>query len=591
MLEQAGHAQRWETVQQVQVRFAAAMLLAVLSASVSPAAEHGGALSGTVRDEHGVPQMGAVIELIGAGRGSVRTAVTGLDGRYLFNDLLDGTYRVRASASLLRPMSTRGLRVGAGMQAVVNLTLANIYSAGTLLPAERRTAGEPSDDWMWTMRSAASRPVLRLAGGVGAGSGTGQVEVGVSRHGLTPVAARFDVQSGSFGAGGAEQALAAGFRSADGADEVTGSALFGSHADGGAGPVAVRVSARRQSSAWSSTSTTVSFESDPAVRPAGGGAGWRAMRVASAETATFGDAAAIEAGSMLVSDLSQHGIPANRPFGRVRVFLPRSWTVEYALATDRSFQRAADAGTPTVLASRDEAGSSHESVTHIEHGRHQAVVLSHQSKTHSVALSLYRDTLDRTPILGSGSAKDLNGVLQGLVLLPGALVDSANGTFRAEGPGLSTAGCHAVVTQQLTPDAWVELRFANGAALELAEAGSAPEGSQHARIRAGHGVAAGIAAHSRVRRTGTAIRASYEWQPERMISPIDAFDATDAHAYLGFTLEQAVPVWLSPRGTVVHVSAGNVLRQGLRRVAGPNESVATLAQELPTLQAGIGFSF
>ena len=30
------------------------------------------------------------------------------------------------------------------------------------LPAQRRKADEPSDDWKWTLRSAASRPILRM---------------------------------------------------------------------------------------------------------------------------------------------------------------------------------------------------------------------------------------------------------------------------------------------------------------------------------------------------------------------------------------------------------------------------------------------
>lgn len=560
------------------------MLLAVLSVSMCVAAEHGGELSGTVRDEHGVPQMGAVIELIGAGRDSVRTAVTGLDGRYVFANLLAGTYRVKASASFFRPASTRGLRVGAGMQAVVNLTLANLYSTATLLPAERRSPDEANDDWMWTMRSAASRPVLRLATG-----SAGQAEAGAATRGRMPVTAEVGIGSGGFGAFGVEQAVAAGFRSASDARKMSGVARFGTASGAGGGPVAVRVTATGQSSPWSSTSTAVSFESDPAVRPAVGGAGWRSLRVVSAETASFGDTAAMEVGSMLASDISHPGMPVNRPFGRVRVFLPGEWTVEYALATDRNLQRATDVSATAVSMVRDGAGAGH-GAARIEHGRHQAVVLSHESKAHRVAFSLYRDTLERTPVLGSGSAGELNGVLADLALLPGALVDSSNGTFRAEGPGLTTEGCHAVMTQQLTPDAWVELRFANGAALETSDAVSA-DTALPPRIRVGHGVAAGIAAHNRIRRTGTVVRASYQWQPERMITPIDAFDATNGPAYLGFMVEQAIPVWLSPRGTAVHLSAGNVLRQGLRDVAGRNQSVATLAQELPSLQAGIGFTF
>lgn len=569
-------------MQRVQVRFATVLLL-VLSAPICMAADHGAELSGTVRDEHGVPQMGAVIELIGATRGSVRTAVTGLDGRYVFANLLTGTYRVRASASFFRPLSTRGLRVGPGMQAVVDLTLANMYSAATLLPAERRSQNEADDDWMWTMRSAASRPVLRLA----AGTIARPVEAGSSDRRFVPVAMATSVESARFGGFGVVKAAAMEFRSADGTREASVVTRLGavSHTEGT--PIDVRVVTSRRSSPWSSTSTAVSFESNPAVRPVVGGASWRSLRAISAETASFGDTAALEVGTMLTVDSSQPGKPANRPFGRVRVFLPGSWTVDYALATDRSLQRASDAVSTSPSGFRDGA---ERTTARIEHGRHQAVVLSQHGKMHSVAVGFYRDTLERTPMLGSSKSGTPSGILKDLGLLPGALVDSSNMMFQAEGPRLITEGCHAVVSQQLASDAWIELRFASGAGLETTTGGSPVEGVTP-RIRVGRGVAAGVAAHTRVRRTGTLAWASYEWQPERIITPVDAFERVGVPAYLGFTVEQAVPVWLAPRGTVVHISAGNVLRQGLREVSGRDQSVAILAQELPTLQAGVGFTF
>lgn len=580
-MEQAGDAQRWETVERIQVRFAAMVLLPVLLSSMCVAAEHGGGLSGTVRDEHGVPQMGAVIELIGTARGDVRTAVTGLDGQYVFDHLLTGTYRVRASASFFRPVSTRGLHVGGGVQAVVNLTLANIYSAAALLPAERKQSDEASDEWVWTMRSAASRPVLRLAGGVSAG----QAEGGSKTGAVTPVAVGSAYTSGSFGAGGAGEMVAAGFRSADGTQEGTGVVRYG----GVRGEVSVHVAAERHSSPWSSLSTAVAFESDPAIRPVGGGDGWRSMRIASAEVANLGDTATVEIGSMLATDVSQPGMPASRPFGRVRVFVPGAWTLEYAMATDRSLQRAADAG-GTVGTLRSGMGDGH-GVSRIEHGRHQAVSLSRRSETRTLEVSYYRDGLGRTPVLGSRTAAGLQGASQGTGLTPGALVDGTNGTFRAEGPGYTTEGCRVTISQRMTPGTWVELRFADGAALEIPEAGSPAEQGSLTKIRVGRGVTAGVTAHSRVRRTGTVARASYQWQPERMITPIDAFDAVGVPAYLGFAVQQDVPARLAPRGTVVRVSANNVLRQGLRSVLAGDQSVATLAQELPTMQAGIGFTF
>ena len=45
----------------------------------------------------------------------------------------------------------------------MNLTLNTLFESATWLPAERRKADEPGDDWKWTLRSAANRPILRLA--------------------------------------------------------------------------------------------------------------------------------------------------------------------------------------------------------------------------------------------------------------------------------------------------------------------------------------------------------------------------------------------------------------------------------------------
>ena len=44
---------------------------------------------------------------------------------------------------------------------VVNLTLNTLYEVMQWLPAEPRSANAQKDDWAWTLRSAANRPLLR----------------------------------------------------------------------------------------------------------------------------------------------------------------------------------------------------------------------------------------------------------------------------------------------------------------------------------------------------------------------------------------------------------------------------------------------
>ena len=44
---------------------------------------------------------------------------------------------------------------------VVNLTLNTLYEVMQWLPAEPRRGNASKDDWAWTLRSAANRPLLR----------------------------------------------------------------------------------------------------------------------------------------------------------------------------------------------------------------------------------------------------------------------------------------------------------------------------------------------------------------------------------------------------------------------------------------------
>jgi hypothetical protein len=155
----AVYAQVPNTVQRTQVKIAilAMMLTASAAGWAAPAA-----VSGVVRDAQGVVQMGALIQVLGSDSALVATALTDLHGHYLIANLVPGKYEVRASAALFVPTMRGNLQLKPGVRAVVNLTLNAMFDAAAWLPAERRKADEPSDDWKWTLRSAANRPILRI---------------------------------------------------------------------------------------------------------------------------------------------------------------------------------------------------------------------------------------------------------------------------------------------------------------------------------------------------------------------------------------------------------------------------------------------
>ena len=138
------------------------IVLALSSLTTTAAASNKAAISGTVRDAAGIPQMGAMVEVLGAKE--VVKAVTDDHGQYHFADVLPGIYRIKVSALSFLPSLREGVSVKSGSSLVVNLTLNTIFEAMQLAPVRARVP-QDDDDWKWTLRSVANRPILRVLQG------------------------------------------------------------------------------------------------------------------------------------------------------------------------------------------------------------------------------------------------------------------------------------------------------------------------------------------------------------------------------------------------------------------------------------------
>src|SRR5450432_330353 len=138
------------------------MLVAAGCALSASAADLPTAVSGVVRDARGTPQVGALVELLLPNTAVAASAFTDERGRFVLSHLEPGTYGIKATGTLFLPTLRQNLHIGAHSRTVVNLTLSTLYEAFQWLPAKRRPADEPEDDWAWTLRSSANRPLLRL---------------------------------------------------------------------------------------------------------------------------------------------------------------------------------------------------------------------------------------------------------------------------------------------------------------------------------------------------------------------------------------------------------------------------------------------
>src|ERR1700730_16902085 len=122
------------------------------------AVEQPGAISGYVRNNTGAPQMGAVVQILGAANRSL-TVFTDGAGYYTATGLLPGFCTLKVTAPSFLPALREKLGLHAGASLNVNVTLSTLLGVMQLGPA-RPLPDE--DDWKWTLRSVANRPILRV---------------------------------------------------------------------------------------------------------------------------------------------------------------------------------------------------------------------------------------------------------------------------------------------------------------------------------------------------------------------------------------------------------------------------------------------
>src|SRR6476469_9656229 len=122
------------------------------------AADRPASISGYVRSASGIPQMGAMVEVLGSAAHSLKV-FTDENGFYSASGLLPGVYSVKAYSPSFLPALRDKVGLQPGSSVLVNLKLSGLFEA-IQLPAMRGAADD--DDWKWVLRSASNRPILRL---------------------------------------------------------------------------------------------------------------------------------------------------------------------------------------------------------------------------------------------------------------------------------------------------------------------------------------------------------------------------------------------------------------------------------------------
>ncbi len=577
------------TVQRYWIRFGkqfgvGTLMLLLVSGSCSAAST--AVVAGVVRDAQGVAQMGAMVQVLAAGSASVATAFTDLHGRYRIANLVPGSYQVRATAALFVPATRRDLRLSTGMLATVNLTLSMLSDPAAWLPAERRKADEPGDDWTWTLRSTANRPILRMLG-------NGQVisvasdQAQDSHH--APIAMRAWAMGGDqgFGTSGSHTVVALDRAGASGSDWMVRTDVAAGAQNAGTARAELDAGYQDTSGFAGSSRMVVSYASHPEMMSSGDRMGMQLTRISSARKMQLGDAVDVEAGGTVYAIHTTGTALTAQPFLLVSVHPGEVWAVRYKLATSRDLQGFD--GLDSIATNLPVAAMSGGRLL-TDSGKQQEVSLTRKVGGGVIEAAVFRNTIDHSALSGIG-------VMSSVDMAAGeasseVLVDTATNRFRLLGAGYTTNGVSLTFSEPLASNFWATLEYERSAAL-LASNTSLEELTQvtsDLRPEAAGTVTAAV--KGRVQRTGTKVRAAYRWQPQRLVTAVDPYGALADQAYLGFYVRQSVR-WGDrlPPGIEATIDVTNLLAQGYQPFLSADGRTLFLAESPRTIQGGLSFTF
>lgn len=543
---------------------------AALAYAAAPAS-----LSGVVRDASGVPQIGAVVQLLRPDFTVVASAYTSSKGRFVFARVLPGQYDVKVMGASFLPSLRENVRVQTST--VVNLTLHTLYEAMQWLPAQPRNASDQKDDWAWTLRSAANRPLLRwLEDGP-------LVVVSEGPHSHPHLKARL-VASGSEGTFGEDgQRISAEIEETPSdSRELLARVDFAPGTDAG---MESMLGFRQDLGFAGSVQSVAAVSIHPEIDGAGAdGLDEAAMR--SWETINMGDAVQVEAGAEQV--LARFAQDSPNTIVSALPFLTVGWRKGNSAVAYRM-----ETAVPDVDSSSDSQAATWLPAVSVRSGRlalqrgfHQEIGWERRTDDSGFSVLVYTDTVEN-PVLeatAQGAAPPVSA----------ALYDPMSGILRIAGQGYSTAGIVAAVQHRMLHGHSVRVTYANGDALVMA-AGTphpTPLAAMAAAARPRHAQMYSISLSGILDGSGTRWRASYRWQPEDTVTRVAPYAADADSPYLSVHLRQPMcPHGESARRLDAVLDMRNVLDQGRRPFVLTDGSLLLFSQDQRSLSAGLAFTF
>jgi hypothetical protein len=550
------------------------------------ASERPGAISGYVRNASGAPQMGAVVEILGSEIGSAsHTLTTFTDGLGFYSaaGLLPGVYSVKVSAPSFLPTVLERIGLVPGAHLKVNVTLNTLLSA---LDVGRIRAVPDDDDWKWTLRSVANRPILRvfddpqqtaekqdhplsgslsfLAGSTSDGYGSG-----------SDMNTGFTLERSIFSTGRVGMSGNVGY--GDGTPDAVFRTTYSRLLPDGSEP-SVALTVRRFA------------PSDPNLH----NAALQAMALAMGDSFSVGDVLELKFGSELQTIQFLGRVSAFRPYGSAHLHISPNTVLEYAYASslpDARTEKGFDSA-PADLSESDPRVSLQNFASKIERAHHQELSLSRRMGKTNVQFAVFSDRIADTALTGAGEVTAAGGYV---------LPDVYSGTFSYEGGTLNTPGLRAVVQHKFSSDLTATLDYAWGGTLNLSQP-DVPQGvAQPISLQDAQPWISTVRRHALAAKfNGTLPRlhtrwiASYRWVNGQALTPVDMFNASPGQSdpYLSCFIRQPIPsIGFLTGHMEALIEVRNLLAQGYVPVMGQDGQTVYLVQAARSVRGGLAFNF
>ena len=514
--------------------------------------------------------MGAVVQILGAANRTL-TVFTDEAGHYSASGLIPGLYTLKVTAPSFLPALREKVGLRAGATVNINVTLSTLLGAMQLGPVR---ALPDDDDWKWTLRSVANRPILRIF--------DDPLSAEKQNHDFT---GSVSFVAGSAAAGyGTGSDMSTSFKLERSIFSEGRLAFAGNVACGDSLPSAVvraRYSHRLANGSEPTMGLSVSrfAPTDPNLH----NAALQALALSAADDMVLGDVLELKFGSELQTIQFLGHLDAFRPYASADLHLSPNTVLQYGYTTSRPDTRTEKGfdSAPADLSESNPRVSLVGFAPKIESAHHHEVSLSRRVGKTNFQVAMFADRVTDPALTGVGYVTSANGFL---------LPDPASGTFSYTGRNLDTNGVRVVLQHKFASDLTATLDYAYGGVLDLSRP-DVPllQTQQWISTERRHALAAKLS--GTVARTHTRWIASYRWINGSALTPVDMFNASpgQSDAFLNLFIRQPIPTLGGHMEALIDIR--NLLAQGYVPVLGQDGQTVYLVDSARSVRGGVAFTF